>query len=473
MFRRIESKIFGTYLILAIGGIIALGFAIDYQLGDYFIKKHVDDLTQRSRLLEYVLQYSSTTRDGIRQIGSRQDIRVTLIDSTGIVMFDNDVPDSILPSVENHLYRPEIQESLHDTIGTNQRHSHTTDFDQLYVARAVHINSPACPRPIRFLRISVSLAGVKEILNGILERIIFAAIIVGILIGVASVFISRRITKPLLQIAQVAKEIQQGNLDKRIFIRTGDELEILATTVNDMVETLQSDIHELKKLEQYRKEFLGNVSHELRTPIFSIQGYIESLQRGAVNDPTLSAKFLDRAHSNVLRLNTLVNDLLEISLIESGEMRMSFRYFDIIPVVKQVAEELESAAEVKGLEIIVHAPYDELEVYGDKERIKEVLINLADNAIKYTDRGSITLAVIRNDNQTTVSVQDTGVGIPEEHLPRIFERFYRVDKDRSREAGGTGLGLAIVKHILEKHNTKITVASMPGKGTTFSFALTS
>jgi two-component system phosphate regulon sensor histidine kinase PhoR len=277
----------------------------------------------------------------------------------------------------------------------------------------------------------------------------------------------------MLQIIQAAKEIQQGDLDKRIKIRSRDELGTLANSINDMVATLQSDIRELKKLEQYRKEFLGNVSHELRTPIFSIQGYIESLQRGAMNDPALSAKFLDRAHSNVIRLNTLVNDLLEISLIESGEMRMSFRYFDIIPIMHQVAEELESAAAQKGLQIIVHAPYDDIEIYGDKERIKQVLINLADNAIKYTDQGTITLSVNRADAQTTISVQDTGVGIPSEHLPRIFERFYRVDKDRSREAGGTGLGLAIVKHILEKHNTKITVTSMPGKGSTFSFTLTS
>ncbi|HZV11857.1 MAG TPA: ATP-binding protein [Candidatus Kapabacteria bacterium] len=473
MFRRIESKIFGTYLILAIGGIIALGFVVDYQLGDYFIRKHIDDLTQRSRLLEYILQNTATSRNDIRQIASRQGIRITIIDSAGTVMFDSGMPDSLLPTAVNHLNRPEIQESLHDTIGTNQRHSNVTDFDQLYVARAVHINSPMCPQEIRFLRIGVSLAGVNEILNGILARIIIAAIIVGVLIGFASVYIARRITKPMLQIMQATKEIQQGNLDRRITIKSRDELGTLASTINEMVATLQSDIRELKKLEQYRKEFLGNVSHELRTPIFSIQGYIESLQRGAVDDPALSTKFLERAHSNVIRLNTLVNDLLEISLIESGEMRMSFRYFDIIPIMHQVADELEPAAAQKGLQIIVHAPYDDIEVYGDKERIKQVLINLADNAIKYTDQGSITLSVSRIEAQTTISVQDTGVGIPTEHLPRIFERFYRVDKDRSREAGGTGLGLAIVKHILEKHNTKIAVTSTPGNGSTFSFTLTS
>jgi len=487
MFRRIQSKLFATYLFLAIGGIAALSFAVDYQLGDYFIQRHVEDLAQRSRLLEYILQHEpvedgNAERETIRTIAGKQNIHVTLIDSVGFVMFDNEIPDSVLPSTESVIKSPEIQKSLHDSLGFSQRKSRAgneQESDRLYVARMVHVLSPVCPREIRFLRISVGVGGGQDILSTLLIRIIIAGFIIAAIIGLASVLVSRRITKPLLTIAEAAHQIQKGDLDKRIAIRTGDELETLANAINEMVATLQSDIRELKKLEQYRREFLGNVSHELRTPIFSIQGYIESLQRGAANDPVLSVKFLDRAHSNVLRLNALVNDLMEISQIESGEMRMSFRYFNIIPVVQQVADELESNAAQKGLKIIVDTssisitdtPSDDIEVFGDKERIKQVLINLVDNAIKYTDQGAITLSVHNDENKIIISVRDTGMGIPFEQLNRIFERFYRIDKDRSREAGGTGLGLAIVKHILEKHDTTISVESEIGKGSQFTFTL--
>lgn len=301
-----------------------------------------------------------------------------------------------------------------------------------------------------------------------------AACIFAILFVTANVFASRRIQNDLRKIANAAIDAAEGNLDARASVKSEDEIRDAANAVNDMIGSLQTDILELKKLEQYRREFLGNVSHELRTPAFTIQGYIESLQRGAINDPVLAEKFLERAHSNLLRLNTLVNDLMEISQIESGEMRMRFRYFDIAPLLQQVVEELEPGATLKNLSLALDLGTgndEEIEVYGDKERIKQVLVNLVDNAIKYTDKGVITLSIRVEEHKTGITVSDTGMGIPREHLPRIFERFYRVDKNRSREAGGTGLGLAIVKHILEKHNTKMTVESEMGKGTTFMFML--
>ena len=304
--------------------------------------------------------------------------------------------------------------------------------------------------------------------------VLYAACIFLILIGVANAIASHRIRMNLHHITELARDIQEGKLDTRIPVYHGDEMEVLTIEINTMVATLQTDILELKKLEQYRREFLGNVSHELRTPIFNIQGYIESLQRGAMHDPAVANKFLERAHSNVLRLNTLVNDLMEISQIESGEMRMSFRYFNIAPLIQQVAEELEPSAELKGLGIAIKLESNdatEIEVYADKERIKQVLVNLVDNAIKYTDQGTVTLSARKEHHKVTVTVADTGMGIPSEQQPRIFERFYRVDKDRSREAGGTGLGLAIVKHILERHNSKITVESELGKGSIFTFLL--
>ncbi len=241
-----------------------------------------------------------------------------------------------------------------------------------------------------------------------------------------------------------------------------------------MVSQLKEDIVRLQKLERVRSEFLGNVSHELRTPIFMLQGYLETLLDGALDDPNVNREFIEKAYGNALRLNTLLADLIEISRIESGEMRMSFRYFRIGDLIESVAEEFRPQAQMKNISLSVD--YDGVdrnqEVYGDKERLGQALRNLVDNAIKYTQPNGLVRIVSRNKGDlVNIEVSDTGIGIPEEHIERIFERFYRVDKERSREAGGTGLGLSIVKHIIEAHSSKVIVTSEVGKGSTFSFSL--
>jgi two-component system phosphate regulon sensor histidine kinase PhoR len=240
-----------------------------------------------------------------------------------------------------------------------------------------------------------------------------------------------------------------------------------------MAGKLGDDIGRLKKLERIRSEFLGNVSHELRTPIFSLQGFLETLLDGAIDDPAVNREFLEKAHRHAQRLNLLLNDLIEISRIESGEMQMSFRYFAIREFLERMLEEMRPQADQKGvaLTLVPGAPAGE-QVFGDRDRLKQVIVNLIDNAIKYTNPGgTIALSAEADGDRCTVRVSDTGIGIPEEHHSRIFERFYRVDRDRSRDVGGTGLGLAIVKHIIEAHGGAIAVASTPGKGSVFSFTL--
>jgi two-component system phosphate regulon sensor histidine kinase PhoR len=239
-----------------------------------------------------------------------------------------------------------------------------------------------------------------------------------------------------------------------------------------MVDKLNEDITKLKKLERVRSEFLGNVSHELRTPIFAIQGMIETLLQGAIDDKEVNRDFLQRALHNTQNLNTLLGDLIEISRIESGEMKMSFRYFPVREFLVNVVADLQELARLKEIQLLLEDPGSTAEVMGDKERLKQVMVNLIENAIKYNKPGGRVVVSYRpSAGAVQVLVQDAGVGIPHEHLTRIFERFYRVDKERSREAGGTGLGLAIVKHIVEAHGSKVEVRSEVGKGSTFSFEL--
>jgi len=230
---------------------------------------------------------------------------------------------------------------------------------------------------------------------------------------------------------------------------------------------------QLQKMELYRKEFLGNVSHELKTPIFNIQGYIHSLLDGALEDPELTKHFLKKAAKSADRMEILVKDLLTISELETGETKLDLETFDIWELIRDIYDALEMKATEKGITLGfkqgIHPPFF---VQADKKRIRQVFVNLITNSIKYGNSGGSTLAGIYDmDTYYLVEIADTGIGIAEELLPRLFERFYRVDKGRSREEGGTGLGLSIVKHIMEAHNQSVTVRSTEGDGSTFGVTL--
>ncbi len=237
----------------------------------------------------------------------------------------------------------------------------------------------------------------------------------------------------------------------------------------------QREIKKLKDLEAYRREFLGEVSHELKTPIFAIQGFIHTLMDGAVDDMRVRNKFLKKAMKNSDRLASLVDDLLVITQAESGEIETKIRRFPIYELVSDVVESLERKFSRKSRNITCIVEANGLEgqdVLADRERIEQVLTNLVDNAIKYGNpQGTIRIELRLRNDKLEISVIDDGPGIDPEHLEKIFRRFYRVDKSRSRETGGTGLGLAICKHLLKLHGETISVSSQLGEGTSFIFTL--
>ncbi len=235
------------------------------------------------------------------------------------------------------------------------------------------------------------------------------------------------------------------------------------------------EIDQLKRLADFRKEFLGNVSHELKTPIFNIQGYIHTLIDGAMDDPEVNVRFLQKAAKSADRLSDLVADLLAISQLESGELVMEMEKFDINSLVKDVYEQLEGKGDNKNVNFMIKEGCNKpFYVFADKYRIRQVLVNLISNSVKYgRDYGTTTAAYYDMDENILIEIADNGEGIEQEYLPRIFERFFRVDKSRTREseAGGTGLGLAIVKHIIEAHKQTVNVRSTLNQGTTFGFTL--
>ncbi|MFN8309249.1 MAG: ATP-binding protein [Chitinophagales bacterium] len=233
------------------------------------------------------------------------------------------------------------------------------------------------------------------------------------------------------------------------------------------------EIERLKKLEQYRKEFLGNVSHELKTPIFNIQGYLETLIDGGLDDRKISESYILKASQNAERLNDIVSDLLSISQYESGALKLDVETYDVRAQLAEILDTFQLQAGTKSIQLRFRENYEgPFYVEADKMRVGQVINNLVSNAIKYNNEGGyVSVALAEHNDTVLVEVSDNGPGIAQEYIGRLFERFFRIDKARSREQGGTGLGLAIVKHIIEAHKQTITVQSTVGIGTTFTFSL--
>jgi two-component system phosphate regulon sensor histidine kinase PhoR len=308
----------------------------------------------------------------------------------------------------------------------------------------------------------------------LIEKLTISLPLILLLIGVGLIIlnlIGRRRRKEIGEIKNIISLIRQSKYQTSDEIILSKNLSGLENEIKEMFEKAKSDIEYLKRLQRMRSQFLANVSHELRTPIFAMQGYLETLLNGAINDPKVNKHFLEKANQHTISLSNLLNDLIDISMIESGEMRMSYRYFEINPFIDSIIAELGSLVEEKNIKFVFNPAKEGLQVYADKDKLKQVFVNLLQNAIKYTDAGTVEVILVEEKKFVDVIIKDTGIGIPEEDLDRIFERFYRVDKARSRAVGGTGLGLAIVKHIVEAHGSKIMVQSKLGEGSQFSFKL--
>ncbi len=236
----------------------------------------------------------------------------------------------------------------------------------------------------------------------------------------------------------------------------------------------ENEIQQLKKLEHYRKEFLGNVAHELKTPLTSIQGQILTLLDGGIYDDNININYLQRSAFNIDRMISVVNDLDEISKLEYDRYQLKMENFNISTLIDEVSDTLEVKANKLGVKIITDFNRDQSYVVNaDKDNIRKVLVNLIDNAIKYNDKenGEVRIRIADNDSTYQITIADNGIGIDNQYLPRIFERFFRVDKDRSRKTGGSGLGLAIVKHVIDAHHQTLNVESTLGSGSAFSFTL--
>jgi len=398
------------------------------------------------------------------------NLRITVIDIDGVVLYDNQQAAS---TMENHADRQEVKAVL-SSLGTatKKRHSTTLDADMLYLARYY-------PGLKQVIRTSIPLkfyqTGVEKL------QTTFAVVLAGaviLLAGVSYIF-TKRLTRPLFELRNAAKSMSGTNYSVRVHVNSHDEIGALSAAFNTMAEQLEKEVHEMEEknvrlaeLQQMRSEFVANVSHELKTPLTSIRGFVDTLRNGNIDDPAVQERFLEIIDIEAERLHQLISDILQLSEIEGMEPDLELQKFDLSALLDDVATLLDDKATERHVSIIVE-DCENLPVLASKYRIKQILINLVDNAIKYNKPGGrVYIRATREpDKMVAIRVKDTGEGIPAEHLARVFERFYRVDKSHSREMGGTGLGLSIVKHIAQLYDGTAVVESQEGVGSTFTVRL--
>jgi two-component system phosphate regulon sensor histidine kinase PhoR len=516
----------------------------------------------------------------IKELATKNNLRITVIDNNGSVLADSWENPAMM---ENHSYRPEVSSALMGNEGTSIRYSDTINQNMLYVA----IPTTQDNEIVGVVRISSTLATVDSGFNQIKSTLLASILLTSLLAIALSIRLAQRYTAPLEEITTAAQDIANGNLDRRLHIRTGDELEILAHTLNNLTSNLDDKINEtigetkklnlilqhmdnavilldrygrvttankmarelfdindsmlhqhniqvlgnsqldrsvqqtiqqgksmliylkakihgtkrvfevflapitateneitgvlsvfhdittLQDMHERQADFVANASHELATPLTTIKGFAETLLDGAIEDEKLSVKFINIIHTEAERMQRLVTELLQLAKLNSHEYRQQVKLeaTHLIPLLSVAKQDLAQNAAEKSITVDIDTNNDPV-IMANPDWLKQVLINLLDNSIKYTHPcGKVILKCHQEDQKAILTVEDSGIGIPATDLPLIFDRFYRVDRARSRSAGGTGLGLAIVKFIVEMHGGRIDVKSSLNIGTTFTITL--
>ncbi|HEX9842137.1 MAG TPA: HAMP domain-containing sensor histidine kinase, partial [bacterium] len=307
----------------------------------------------------------------------------------------------------------------------------------------------------------------------IIRNSIISLLITFLLIGIVGLAVFFLLTKRLRRILSVVRAFERGDYGKRMAETPRDEIGQLARAFNDMAAKVESTLEDMRRSDQLRRELVANVSHDLRSPLASVQGYLETL---LIKDERLDAaerrRFVEIIHNNVQRLGRLVSELFELSRLEAQQIRPVLEPFALSELAQDVVVKLQPQAQERGVALTSSLPRQLPFVRADIGMIERVLTNLIDNALRYTPRaGRVEISLVRADGQVRVRVSDTGLGIPPEDVPHVFDRFYRVDKSRSRESGGSGIGLAIARHILEMHESRIYVERSTPQGTVIAFAL--
>ncbi len=463
--KTIRNQLSLVFTLLFVICSIILVVSAELLLKETITEQLVNSLKRECRFLSsLVVNQPVRNKDFLKEFSREQELRLTLIDSTGHVMFDT-WHDVATAGFGNHNNREEVEAARADAsgFGTSTRFSHTELAEMLFVARELSNGY--------VVRLSHNLEFVQEYVRRIRSLLIIATLVAT---GIAVILIfrvSEFITKPIRALTLATIKIRDGNYKVTLPENSPNEIGRLSKAINAMTDRLKTTIDTLEAHQEVRKTFIANASHELKTPVASVRGYLETLQDGALEDNQVNRRFIHRSLRNLDRLELIISDMLTLSRLESGSSQESFRFLDLEQYVGGIVEDFQSRAKEKNLSLFMKSNMPRgTRICIDPTLFDKALLNLLDNAIKYTDTGAITVSLELQDKQCNVVVHDTGRGISETDLPRIFERFYRIDKARSRELGGSGLGLAIVKHVMSLHKGTVSVESESGNGSTFTLS---
>lgn len=578
-----RKKITVSYVLLIIFLTVSFTFIMTQSINNLMMLQLEERFISEAKIVSLLFAEAKNDQSDFDYQGFAKEIhqnintRITIIGSDGTVLADTSENPA---NMNNHLNRVEVIEALRTgDAAVSTRFSNTVNADFLYVAAPTKVGSETY-----IVRVSKRLTEIEALNDSILAVSVLMILSAAVLTLIVSVYVSKRITRPIDALTKIANQISDGDFGKKIYIKANDQIGELATAFNKMSQSLDFSVNELKqrnseleailnsmingiiavdrnkniiminkfcfdilelpddfvaenesmykiirndeiakmvessmldgcslvkelsyvhldkilriyvnpifssgreilgsivviqdvsqirKLEQMRSDFVSNVSHELKTPLTSIKGFVDTLKGGAINNTDTALRFLDIIDIESDRLYRLINDILLLSEIESMDREMEQTRVNLESVVNEVYDILDQKASDKGLVLEAHFE-GSVELMANRDRIKQMLINLVDNAIKYTEKGKVEIKAVRMANTITIRVIDTGVGFSEVHKERLFERFYRVDKGRSRNQGGTGLGLSIVKHIVMLYKGRISVKSTPGQGSTFEIVL--
>jgi signal transduction histidine kinase len=465
MRRSIIWKFFAVCISLTLVTVFALNFFASLKLRWDFESKISERLRTNALLVGHILREQlrggepKVIQQKVENLANELGLRITIINPQGMVLSDSEKDPS---DMTDHGDRPEVVKAMKEGFGQSTRPSETLGYNMKYVAVRVSDDGDV----LGVVRFAMPLSEVQLEMQVIYRAVLLGAIVALVIALTIAYFVSRSMTSPIREMKEIAGRLAQGDFSRKVRIKSQDELGELAKSLNTMADELQAKMENLKRMDRVRTDFVANVSHELKTPLTLIKGYIETLEDKAIDDSEKARKFISIIKEHTDRLSNIIDDLLSLSELELSRDSIVKSEFDLKSLIDDIALGFGHELTARKQTLSIEPRGDNFIITADRDKVEQVFVNLVDNAVKYTgEAGRIVVSILEQDSAITVTVEDNGIGIPPEHLDRVFERFYRVDKARSRQLGGTGLGLGIAKHIVLAHKGEIRIESDVNRGT--------
>lgn len=459
-----KKAIFQRFILILSLALILSGSIFSIVISNILLDKTEKDMLYSLKITDHELDYDKSLNaqfDHLKEIQGNEDTRFTVINLKGRVIADSDVKNS--STMQNHINREEVKEAIDSGIGYSMRKSETLRESMLYVA-CLSVNKKY------IIRMAVPFSGVEQYAWSFIPAIIISTLITLIVSAILADRFARSVTRPLKEIAEEMHKLKEEKPEFHFKHYQYDEMNVIADTTMQMSKAVKESMDRIEFERMIRQEFFSNASHELKTPLTSVRGYVELLENDMATNEKMKKDFLSRIKKETNNMTNLINDILMISRLETKEAEVILSEIRICPLVKEIYNSLQPLA--KEYQVTLDMNCRPLSMYANVQQIRELLNNLIINAIKYNKpNGKVNISITSEGKDVVIVVEDTGVGIPDDAKQRVFERFYRVDKGRSKKVGGTGLGLSIVKHIVGYYNGSIELQSKLMEGSKFSVRL--